>query len=134
MGETELVRRILMAATQEGARLFRQNVGMGWAGTVIERTPARLVLENYRPLHAGLVKGSSDMVGLHPVLVTEQMVGSRLAVFTGIEAKTKRGRATKEQENFIRFVRQFGGIAGIARSPDEAVQIIKAGPDLFLKG
>lgn len=107
---------------------------MGWAGTVVERSKTRLVLEDPRPLHAGLVKGSSDIIGLTRLLITQEMVGARLAVFTGIEAKMPRGRVTSEQEKFIRFVRQFGGIAGVARSPEDAVQIIKAGPDLFLKG
>lgn len=132
--ETGLVRRILVATSAEDSRLFRQNVGMAWVGDIVERTSHRLVLENYRPLHAGLCEGSSDTIGLSRVLVTPEMVGSRIAVFTAIEAKTARGRLSPKQQNFIGFVRNFGGIAGMARSPEEAVQIIKAGPDLFLKG
>lgn len=132
--ETGLVRRILVATSSADARLFRQNVGMAWVGDIVERTRTRLVLENYRPLHAGLCEGSSDTIGLSRVLITPDMVDSRVAVFTAIEAKTAKGRVSPKQQNFIGFVQQFGGIAGVARSPDEAVQIIKAGPGIFLKG
>lgn len=126
--ETELVRRILVAASGADARLFRQNVGMGWVGTIAERTPSRLVLTDYRPFHAGLCEGSSDTIGLARVIVTPDMVGRPVAAFTAIEVKTKTGRVSPQQQKFIGFVRQFGGIAGVARSPEEAVQIIKAGP------
>lgn len=132
--ETGLVRRILVATSAEDARLFRQNVGMAWVGDIVDRTRTRLVLENYRPLHAGLCEGSSDTIGLSRMLITPDMVGSRVAVFTAIEAKTAKGRVSPKQKNFIGFVQQFGGIAGVARSPEEAVQIIKAGPGIFLKG
>lgn len=132
--ETGLVRRILVATSNFGSRLFRQNVGMAWTGDIVERTPRRIVLENYRPLHCGLVEGSSDAIGLTPIVITQDMVGSTVAVFTAIEVKTKTGRVSEKQKKFIAFVKQFGGIAGVARSPDEAVQILKEGPSLFLKG
>jgi hypothetical protein len=53
------------------------------------------------------------------------MVGKTVAVFTAIEAKTATGRVSKDQKNFITQVQDAGGIAGIARSSDDAVDIVR---------
>ena len=45
------------------------------------------------------------------------------AVF--IEVKAEHGRASEKQLHFLDTVRQAGAIAGIARSPEEAIQIIQ---------
>ena len=45
-------------------------------------------------------------------------------MFTAIEVKD-RGRPTPEQLNFIAQVKAAGGIAGVARSPEEALEIVK---------
>jgi hypothetical protein len=63
---------------------------------------------------AGLCKGSSDLIGVGP--------GGR---FLAIEVKTKRGRATDEQMAFVETVRAMGGIAGICRSPEDALALIE---------
>jgi len=52
------------------------------------------------------------------------MVGQEMAVFAAIEVKTPKGRATKDQLRFIEHIRNAGGIAGIARSVDEARLIL----------
>ena len=44
------------------------------------------------------------------------------AVF--IEVKTKTGRPTKKQKNFIQKMREYGAIAGVCRSADEAIKLI----------
>jgi hypothetical protein len=53
------------------------------------------------------------------------MVGQRVAIFAAIEVKTPTGRPTEEQINFIGRVNKAGGIAGIARSPEDAIEILK---------
>ena len=83
-----------------------------------------------RPVQFGLARGSADLIGWRTVVVTPDMVGQRLAVFTSIEVKTPRGRLTPEQHNWLHAVRAAGGIAGVARSVADALQIIQ-GPLAF---
>ena len=68
--------------------------------------------------------GGSDLIGLRAVTVTPDMVGQKLAVFTALEVKTPAGRVEPEQRNFINFVRSFGGIADVVRSPEDAVRLV----------
>lgn len=69
--------------------------------------------------------GGSDLIGWTPVVITEDMIGQTVAVFTAVEVKTPIGRPTEDQLNFIRSVVKGGGYAGIARSPKEAVALIQ---------
>ena len=59
-------------------------------------------------------KGCSDLVG--------QMKDGR---FLAIEVKKPRGKTTKEQRKFIELVQTNGGVSGIARSIDDALEIVK---------
>ena len=68
--------------------------------------------------------GGSDLIGYRRVTVTPEMVGQDLAVFTAVEVKTPRGRVKAEQQQFIDHINSAGGIAGIARSVDEAKSIL----------
>jgi hypothetical protein len=103
--------------------MFRNNVGMAWTGRVVRNTNGSITIHDPRPLDAGLCKGSSDLIGWTPVTVTPDMVGQRLAVFTAIEVKGPKGKTSPEQTNFIDRVKIDGGIAGVARSADDATQI-----------
>ena len=93
------------------ARLWRNNTG------ALKDQAGRLV-------RYGLCPGSSDLIGLRQVVVTPDMVGQTLAVFTAIEVKD-RGRLTPEQQAFLTMVTQAGGLAGVARSPDDARSILR---------
>ncbi len=110
MREPELLRRILLRSSEQGARLFRNNTGAGWVGDVVSKSPTILVLQNYRPFHSGLCVGSSDLIGWTPV--------NGAAVFTAIEAKTGRLKPTHEQESFLLAVTRAGGIARVVRDSD----------------
>ncbi|WP_423804854.1 VRR-NUC domain-containing protein [Nereida ignava] len=68
--------------------------------------------------------GGSDLIGYRKVTVTEEMVGQEIAQFAAVEVKTARGRVRPEQQRFIDHVLSAGGIAGIARSVDEARNIL----------
>ena len=68
--------------------------------------------------------GGSDLIGYRKVTVTPEMVGQDVAVFAAVEVKTARGRVRPEQQQFIDHIRNAGGIAGIARSVDEARGIL----------
>jgi hypothetical protein len=70
-----------------------------------------------QPIRMGLCVGSSDLIGWTTV--------DGRAVFTAIEVKAERGRVSAEQQNFIDQLRAAGGIAGVARSDDEAASIIE---------
>lgn len=126
--ETNIMRSIMMACSRGAVRLFRQNTGQAWVGEVVSRTPETLTLRNYRPLHAGLCNGSSDLIGWHSVTITADMIGSQIAVFTALECKTAKGRASADQTNFIEAVNRAGGLAGVVRSEDEALRILNTRP------
>lgn len=108
-----------------GSRVFRNNTGTGWVGKA-DRSgmPNRLLLYSPRPLRAGLVKGSSDLIGWTPVEITQDMVGTTVAVFTALEVKTGRQKATETQTIFINNVRDAGGFSGVVHDADEAMEII----------
>ena len=69
-------------------------------------------------------KGASDLIGWKSIVVTESMLGSRLAVFVAIEVKDGSGRTTPEQDHFISVVAGAGGLAGVARSTEDAMDIL----------
>lgn len=100
MREQDIQRLIMLALSEAGCLIFRNNVG---------------VLKNAAgiPIRFGLAVGSSDLIGIAP--------GGR---FLAVEIKTPTGKATTEQLRFIEAVRARGGIAGIARSPAEALALL----------
>lgn len=91
-------------------RLFRNNTG------ALKDQGGRLV-------RYGLCTGSSDLIGWRTITITPDMVGTTVAQFVAIEVKD-RGKPTPEQEAFIATVQAAGGIAGIARSTDDARHIL----------
>ena len=80
---------------------------------------------NGRPVSFGLCKGSADLIGWRTVTVTPEMVGQQIAVFTSIEVKSTSGRGKPEQQAWMDAVAAAGGIAGIARSVGEAMDILQ---------
>ena len=113
--ETEIQQRIRLAlGTRPDLRLFRNQVGQ----LPDPRTG--------RPVQFGLARGSADLIGWRTVVVTPDMVGQQLAVFTSIEVKTATGRLTPAQRNWLEAVRLAGGAAGVARSVADACQIVSS--------
>jgi hypothetical protein len=105
MRELDLMHLIQIAATKLGARLMRNNVGGLWS-------------RDGRFIRFGLGIGTSDLIGF-----------DRNGRFIAIETKTPGGKRTAEQENFIRLVREHGGLAGFAESVEEAQEIIYGSHD-----
>lgn len=118
--ERETQNRILLTCSRGDARLFRQNVGQGWAGRLVSNRAGRVTLQDARPLIAGLCTGSSDLIGWRSIEVTAEMVGRRLAVFAAVEVKSATGRPTEQQRAFLAAVADAGGIACVARSVEDA--------------
>jgi hypothetical protein len=94
-------------------RLFRNNTG-----TLYDRQG--------RPVTFGLSKGSADLIGWTTRTITPDMVGQRVAVFTSIEVKTATGRLRPEQRQWLEAVQAAGGIAGVARSVEDAQRLTTA--------
>ena len=116
-----MLRPIIDSLSRGVTRLWRNNVGV-------------LQDRNGRPVAYGLgseggraLPGTSDTIGLHSVTITPDMVGRQIAVFTAIEVKDQ-GRLTPQQRAFILNVHRMGGIAGCARSVDDARAILNRGP------
>lgn len=116
MSETDLYTNILTKYSHGNTRLFRQNAGLAWQGTVISQTPQRLVLAHPRPIKMGF-PGLSDLGGWTTV--------DEAAIYVAIEGKWGRRRPTAEQEAFIDVVHRAGGRAGIARSVEDAGRILR---------
>jgi len=72
----------------------------------------------------GLTKGSSDLIGWTSVKITQEMVGSTVAIFTAIECKSPIGKATSKQLYFVERVKLDGGYAVVARSVEDALKAI----------
>lgn len=126
MSEHGIQSQIQLALSRDDVRLFRNNVGTGWVGGPISRTrDGAIVLQHPRPLHAGLCKGSADLIGWKSVTVTPDMVGEKLAVFLSVEVKDTRGKPRPEQTIWYDNVRLAGGIAIIAHSVEEAKEKLK---------
>lgn len=109
-----------------GVYLWRNNVGVLKDKRGI---PVRFGLANDSAQMNESVK-SSDLIGITPVLVTQEMVGTTVGVFTAVEVKkanwkfsgTKREYA---QHRFIQLVRANGGYAGFVNSPDQLLGVIE---------
>lgn len=133
--ETRTLHAILRAFGRGAVRLFRINVGQAWTGRQVIQGRGQTVrlergdvlLRQAHPLRTGVPNGYADLTGWRSVEVTPDMVGRRLAVFAAVEVKAPKGRPTAEQVNFLRVVSEAGGFAGIARSVDEAGEILSQG-------
>lgn len=123
--ENNITKRIQKATSRIGTRLFRQNVGMAWTGKVTRVSDKSVLIEHARPVQMGLITGSSDLIGWHTVVITPEMVGRKVAVFTAMEVKTPNGIATPEQKNFCKVICESGGIAGVMRSPESALELLE---------
>ena len=114
MSEQELQQRIRLELGRGPVRLWRNNVG------ALRDQRGQLV--SY-----GLCRGSSDLIGLRRLTIGPEHLGQSLAVFVAIEVKSERGRLTAEQQQFLEVVREFGALAGVARSLPEAGALLQLG-------
>ena len=129
--EHDTQQRILLAHGSGPVRLWRNNVGTGWAGQATRVTagnrqaiahtlrPGDVVVRNGRPLHAGLCVGSSDLIGYRRV--------NGLAQFVALEVKSERGRPTPEQTRFLDHISSAGGCAAVIRSVEDAHSVLRQG-------
>ena len=122
--EHEIQQRVLLACGSGPVRLWRNNVGTGWAGQAVKIQrrgmvavePGDIIVRQGRPLHAGLCVGSSDLIGYRVV--------NRVAQFVALEVKSATGRPTAQQAQFIDHINAVGGCAGIVRSVEDARTVL----------
>jgi len=92
------------AVTREGSvRLFRNNVG------ALPDPKGR----GY--IRFGLAVGSADLIGV-------MRPNGR---FVALEIKMPNGRVTPDQEAWLKTIRDFGGVAEVVRSVDEALLVVE---------
>ncbi len=116
MSETPLMHRVQVELSKAGARVFRNQTG-------------KYKLEDGRWLASGLCDGASDLIGWNTVIVTPDMVGKPVAIFTAVEVKTPGAKTPakrlEQQQNFITAVRGAGGIAFFTSYEAEAVAALE---------
>ena len=103
---------------------------MVWVGRPISQRAGVVTLADAHQIHAGLFTGSSDLIGWTQrglaVLNTDGTITpQKIAVFTSLEVKTKTGRVRPDQQHWLDNVTAAGGIAGVARSPEEAIALLQ---------
>ena len=98
MRERSVQNAIRLALSVEGV-ILRLNVGLFYT-------------EDGRPIATGLPRGTSDLL----------FIGRGYVAF--IETKAPKGRVTEDQLNFLARMRSLGHRAGIARSVEDAFDII----------
>jgi len=128
MSDTAFLNKILLACSRGNVRLFRNSVGIGWIGktervtrpTQVMINPGDVVIRKARALHAGLTEGSGDLIGWKSETIRPEHVGQTWAVFASVEGKQGSDRLRPAQTIWRDQVRAAGGIADVARSPEEA--------------
>lgn len=118
--ETQIMQdsRVALSEAFYPAIFWRQNVGSAWMGKAAMLTkatwvPAGCVVVRHPQLVKFGVKGQNDVMGI---------VHGR---FVGIEVKTETGEQRKHQVTWQDSVRRAGGVSYVARSPDQAVRILR---------
>lgn len=122
--EAVVTSQVRLLAAQLGIDLWRNNSGGFYD-------------ENGRFVRYGLGSfteqqglASSDFIGIRPVLITPELIGSVLGVFTAVEMKKPNWKPDKRssyQKNFIDLVNSKGGYAGFAENIEQFKRIIRHG-------
>lgn len=112
--ETKLQNQILIKLSEAGCTVWRVETAGAWVGRRIHQDGQTVTLANARMFTTGLCVGGSDIIGI-------QHATGR---FIAIEVKTPKGRVSAEQERFLAAVRRAGGIAGVARSVQDALSLL----------
>lgn len=115
--ETDTQNKIVMSVQKLGTTMFRNNVGYA------EKTDKNTGKKYW--VRFGLCEGSSDLIGITPVKITQGMIGKTVGVFTAIEVKkdvTKKydKHRMETQQRFIDFVNNKGGFAFKSDDPEKA--------------
>lgn len=126
MLETPIQQRTRLLAADFDIMLWRNNSGAAQDAT------GRLVrygLANESAAENEVYK-SADLVGVTPVVITPDMVGKTIGVFTGFETKksgwhlTPGDKRAQAQANWGKLVTDRGGFFGFVNDPEQIKAII----------
>lgn len=127
MTESLTQQRVRLEAARDMLQLWRNNTGV-------------LKNENGVPVRYGLCNDSkelnqkiksSDLIGITPTLITQEMVGYFLGVFTAIECKPEDWKFLQSDKRAVAqlayhdIVRQAGGFAGFATNIQDYKRIVR---------
>lgn len=126
MGQAETnVTRRWQLRNSKFAVLFRRQVGVFFTrGTAkpkqwVDESGNRMtLLTNSQMVNMG-IKGQYDWDGWHTMVVTPEMVGKKVAVYTAVEFKSEDGRVSAEQRHYGNTVKMAGGIAGVVNDENQ---------------
>lgn len=119
--EASLLRVFLIAASEFGAKLFRNQRGV----YTIAQDDCKSCQRFGRKISTGMANGAPDLVGWLPVTITPAHVGRTLAVFVGLEAKRPDGgRISDDQRRFLDALARDGAVHGVVRSVAEVEAIV----------
>lgn len=107
--ETDIQNTLRLEMAAQGFTMFRNNTGLFYT------------LDKTRKVFAGLGKGTHDLIGIRPTVITQDMVGKIVGVFTTCEVKAGTDMSP-EQANFMRVIRAKGGISFVGRSAADIPQ------------
>jgi hypothetical protein len=110
--EAQVQQEIRLAASKHGLLMFRNNVG------ACQDQHGRLIRYGLANDSAQLNKvvKSGDLIGITPVIITPDMIGRRVGIFTSLEIKSEgwhyagMGREIAQQK-WIEIIRTWGGYA-----------------------
>ena len=131
--------------SDESIRLFKNPVGLALSGKIYKLTdvqcwkirqacklrsdiPFKLIIGPHE-IKYGLTPGSADLIGFKKVKITPDMVGKEVAQFLSIEIKPEGANVKPNQNNWMIFIKRFGGLAGIAWSVLDAFKIAEVQDD-----
>jgi hypothetical protein len=69
--------------------------------------------------------GTGDFVGFTPVLITAEMIGRTLPIYTETEQKTKEGRVSEQQAARIEHLHDVNAICGVARQAGDFAELVR---------
>ena len=127
MNETAVSQHIILDAAQHSVDLWRNNSGG------FDDEGGRFVRYGLGAFTKEQQLASSDYIGITPIFITPDMVGTFVGVFTAVEMKktgwkfSTNDKTSLYQSNFIDMVLKRGGYAGFAQNIEEFRSIIKHG-------
>lgn len=127
MSERAVSQRVEIRAGELGRIIWRNNVGACYDAT------GRLIRYGLGNESAELNRRykSADWIGINPVFITPEMVGTIIGQFMGIETKAEGWHLTpgddhgQAQKRWADLVRQNGGVAGFATTAADVDRIIR---------
>ena len=134
--EKSVRKEIMLAVGGNGKTILLSNpTGSGYVGQPLGRLDnGKITLINARHMSFGLgVKvgggagsgGFPDLIGWTRKTITPDMVGQKVAIFTGIEVKAPGKKPRPIQQKRIDLIKYAGGLAGYADSVEMAEKIVK---------